>query len=244
MSAIGPTLRLACIDSDAMPLFGLADENGVRPGYEPEAAALVADHLGAEVRWVFLPWSEMIPAARSGEVHGVWCGQGITPTRQVQVDFTRPYAVFDESVLVRRGAGVSRPEDLAGRRVAAIAESANLALAQTFPGVEVVAFDGGSADVFGDMLAALRDERVDAVVDDDVALVPLADDPGLELAFTVPTRNRWAVGVGKDFPDVRDELDRALAGVVADGRLGQAWRRWMPDLAYPFAEQETVGSRG
>lgn len=240
MSVLGPSLRLACIDSDAPPLFSKAETDGTRRGYEPDAAALVAAELGLPLEWVFLPWSQMIPAAQSGEVHGVWCGQGITPTRQEQVDFTRPYAVFDESVLVRRGSGLATVADLAGRRVAAIDASANMALAETFTGAEVVPFDGGSDDVFGDMLGALRSGDVDAVVDDDVALVPLADHPDYELAFTVPTRNRWAVGVGKDFPEVRSEIDRALGAVIADGRLGEAWRRWMPDLGYPFTETAEV----
>ena len=35
-------LRLACIDADAPPLFGLADGAGVRQGFEPAVAELIA----------------------------------------------------------------------------------------------------------------------------------------------------------------------------------------------------------
>jgi polar amino acid transport system substrate-binding protein len=242
MSVLGDTLRLACIDSDAPPLFTLAQPDGTRGGYEPDAAALVAAELGLPLEWVVLPWSQMIPAVQRGEAHGVWCGQGITAERQEQVDFTRPYAVFDESVLVRRGSGIKGQDDLRGQRVAAIAGSANMSLARTFTGAEIVPFDGGSDDVFADMLAALRSEEVDAVVDDDVVFVPLGQDPRYEQAFTVATRNRWAVGVSKERPEVREAIDAALAAVIADGRLGEVWRRWMPDLAYPFAAQESAGA--
>lgn len=226
-------LRLTCVDLHAPPLFDKSPDGVRRTGYEPDAAQLVADALGRKLSWVIMPWSEMIPAVRSGAADAIWCGQGVTEQRAALVDFTRPYAVFDESVLVRAGSGVRSPRDLAGRRVAAIAGSTNYALAKTFPGAELVAFDGASDDVFGEMVDALRAGRVDAVVDDDVVTVPLGADPNFELAFTVPTRNRWAVAVAKDRPELRGQLDAALAGVIADGGLEKAWRHWIPSLPFP-----------
>lgn len=59
------TLRLACIDSDAPPLFRLADADGARHGYEPAAATAVAHELGLRVQWVVLPWSDMIQIGRA-----------------------------------------------------------------------------------------------------------------------------------------------------------------------------------
>lgn len=233
-------LRLACLDADAPPLFSKQQPDGSRAGYEPEAAALVAAELGRPLEWVCVPWADMLPAVREHRADAVWCGQGIIPSRVAQVDFTRPYAVFDESVLVRRGSGIATPEDLRGRRVAAIAGSVNEALALTFDGALVVPFGGTSDDVYGEMLAALTGGDVDAVVDDDVVFVPLGDHPDYELAFTVATRNRWGVGVAKDRPELLAELDAALGRVIADGRFEQAWRRWMPSLAFP--EELRTGS--
>ncbi len=110
-----------------------------------------------------------------------------------------------------------------------------MALAQTFTGAVTVPFGGASDDVFGEMLAAPSAGQVDAVVDDDVALVPFGDHPEYETAFTVATGNRWGIGVAKDRPELLAELDAALAAVIADGRLEQVWRQWMPTLAYPAA---------
>ena len=80
------------------------------------------------------------------------------------------------------------------------------------------------------MIGALREGAVDAVVDDDVALLALAGDPGLEIAFTVPTRNAWGVAVAKDRPQLCAQIDGALAQIIAAGELEAAWRRWMPGL--------------
>ena len=91
-----------------MPLFGKS-RDGVREGYEPAAAALVAESLGRPLEWVFTPWVEMVDALNAGHGDAIWCGQGITAERRRRVDFTRPYAVFDESLLVRAGSGLSSP---------------------------------------------------------------------------------------------------------------------------------------
>jgi polar amino acid transport system substrate-binding protein len=226
-------IRFVCIDADAMPLFGKS-RAGVREGYEPAAAALVAETLGRPLEWVFKPWVEMVPAIDAGEGDAIWCGQGITDERRERVDFTRPYAVFDESLLVLAGSGIGSAADLTGKRLAAIAGSTNMALAETFEGASPVAFGGESDDVFGEMIGALRAGDVDAVVDDDVAFLAIAEDPDFEIAFTVPTRNEWGVAVPKERPELRDELDGALAEVMRDGRLEACWESWLPGLAYPF----------
>jgi polar amino acid transport system substrate-binding protein len=226
-------LRLVCMDADAMPLFGPM-RDGARPGYEPAVGELLADVLGRPLEWVIRPWDRFYPSVDEGEGDAVLCGQGITPSRQAQVDFTRPYATFDESLMVRSGSGIGAVDDTAGKRIGAIAGSTNMALAETFPGAELVPFSGGSDDVFGEMIAALRAGEVDGIVDDDVALIPLGGDDAFEIAFTVPTRNAWGLAVSKSRPEWRDELDAALQSVVDDGRLRAAWERWMPELTYPF----------
>ena len=226
-------LRLACIDADAPPLFGLSSAPGGRQGYEPAVAELVAAELGRPLEWVIVPWGEMLPSVQRHDVDAVLCGQGIIPSREEQVSFTRPYGVFHEGVLIRRGDAVAGPADLVGKRVAAIEASANMTLAESFEGAVTVPFN--SDHVYEDMLAALRSGEVDAVVDDDVVFVPLGEsDPTYELAFTVETGNRWGIGVAKDRPEVLAEIDGALAAVIADGRLHAAWTTWMPTLDYPF----------
>jgi polar amino acid transport system substrate-binding protein len=231
---VADALRLACADIEAPPLFHASGGGQDRRGFEPDVGRAVAKALGRPLEWRFVPWSEMLPSVRSGDADGVLCGQGITAERMELVDFTRPYAVFSESVLVRAGSGIESPEGLRGLRVGAIAGSTNMALAETFEGAERVPFSGTSDDVFGEMLAALRSGDVDAVVDDDVALIPVADDPELAIAFTVETQNRWGIAVSKAEPQLRGELDDALDRLDADGELATIWSRWMPSLPYPF----------
>jgi polar amino acid transport system substrate-binding protein len=231
-------LRIICVNLDAPPLL-FRERDGKRDGYEPAVTELVAGRLGRPIEWVFRPWAEMVPSLLRGDGDAIWSGQGITAKRRQVVDFTRPYAIFDESVIVHSRSGVKGPEDLVGLRVAAIADSTNMALAETFPGIVTVAFDGAGTDVFGDMIGALRRGEVDAVVDDDVVVLPLEDDPELEIAFTAPTRNKWGVAVAKDRPDLRNQLDLTIGDAIADGSLERVWREWMPWLSFPRADLDS-----
>jgi polar amino acid transport system substrate-binding protein len=229
-------LTVGCGDLDALPLFGKMDADGHRDGYEPAAAALVAERMGLALRWVPLEWIEFYPALHDGRVDAIWCGQGIIPEREALAAFTRPYAVFDESLVVRPEFAdrVKGPDDCGGLRIGAIAGSTNMKLTETFPGVVAVPFDGATEDVYGDMIAATRSGDVDGFVDDDVVMVPLDREPDLHLAFTVPTRNRWGIAVRHGEGDLLEAIDGALAAAIADGSLASAWHRWMPDLTFPL----------
>mgnify|MGYP001458491617 CR=1 FL=1 len=226
-------LRIACIDSEALPLFDLKDDQGNRVGYEPAAAKLVFDRIGEDFEWVYLNWEDMLPTVAAGEVDAVWCGQAITEERARQVDFTEPYAIFDETVITRAGRGITEAEQLRGLKVGAIANSANMALAETFDGAILVPFEG--EDVFGAMIEATRDGTIDAFVDDDVVMLPLAEqDPDFDVAFTVKTQNRWAVGVKPGNDELREAINAGLEAVIADGSLAKVWSQWMPALDFPL----------
>lgn len=227
------TLKVICADLPAPPLFW-RDEQGQRHGYEADLARALGARLGRQTQFVYRNWADFYPALDAGDGDILLCGQGISEYRKTLGDFSEAYAVFDEAVMVLRGSPVKSPADLVGKRVGAIANSLNMALAETFTGCITVPFGGDSEDVMGDMVKALRAGEVDAFVDDDVALVPLADEPDLAIAFIEPTHNRWGIAVKKGNPAWLAEVDAALAALKADGELERIWKHWMPTLAYPF----------
>jgi polar amino acid transport system substrate-binding protein len=226
-------LQIACAALDATPLFWTG-EDGERHGFEPDVAELAFAEAGLEFDWVFLQWSDFLPSVAEGRTDGVWCGQGIIPERLELVDFTDPYGIFNESVIMRAGEAVSTHAGLTGKRVGAIADSANMRLARTFGGAILVPFDGSSDDVFGDMVGALRAGEIDAVVDDDVALIPIAEASDIDMAFTVETRNPWGMGVRKGNDELRETVNSAIARIKSNGRLEAIWTKWLPELRYPF----------
>jgi polar amino acid transport system substrate-binding protein len=226
------TLLIACADLDARPLFW-TDPQRQRHGYEPAVADAVARYAGFAVEWKFFNWADFTPSLENRVVDAIWCGCAITPERAQHVLFSQPYAVFNESVLVRAGTNVIGPDELLGQRVGAIAGSTNMALAADWPGCELVAFDGQSDNVFLDMIEALRAGNLDAVVDDEPAFGGILEDPTFQIAFTVATRNRWGVAMRHEDRRLKASIDGALAELTKNGELATIWEQWLPELPFP-----------
>ena len=223
-------LTLCCSDMAAPPLFW-TEADGARHGYEPDAAQAVAESLGLELHWIFRQWADFARALADGECDGIWCGSAITPERERRFLYTRPYAVFDESVAVRAG-------DAVGCRVGSARTPGRRDRRQYEhgPGRDVrgavcVPFDGVTDDVFGDMLRALQTGEVDAVVDDDVAFLGIERSyPDIRVAFTVATRNPWGCALRLGDAELKGALDDA----IAQADLPAVWRQWLPTLSYPL----------
>jgi polar amino acid transport system substrate-binding protein len=227
-ATIEPGVLTLCCTSLACPPLFWSDADGSRHGYEADAAAAVAAASGLELRWIFRQFSAFREALQARECDAIWCGSAITPERREIFSYSRPYAVFSESVVVRPDSPARGPDELAGMRVAAIAGSTNMALARTFSGVKLIDFDGYSDDILGDMLDALRTGKVDAVVDDDVVF--LAPDPTIRVAFTAPSRNAWGAACRKG----DDALVALLDDAIACSDLRAVWERCLPTLPFPL----------
>jgi polar amino acid transport system substrate-binding protein len=229
-------LRLACSDIDARPLFW--NEGTTRHGYEPAAAQAVADALGVELEWVYTPWDDRWPAVLAGDADAVWCGMAMTPERQQTMQFSAPYAMFNESLVTRVGSGVSTPAQTTGMRIGVPANSTNEKLARSWDGAVVVPF-AGHDDVFTALIDALVDGSIDGIVDDEPALVPLTQrDPRLELAFSVPTRHRWGAAMRPGSDDLAALINTGIAAALASGSLARHWERHLPFLDFPLGQQE------
>jgi polar amino acid transport system substrate-binding protein len=231
-------LRLSCTALDARPLFWEDAGDGgaaVRRGYEPELAAAVAAATGRRLVWDYRAWEDRLPAVLRGDVDGAWCGVAWTAERAGRFGLSVPYAVFDETLVVRADDPASGPGDLTGRRVAACAGSTNLDLVASWPGVHPVPFDGeASGDVFQDMIDAVLSGHVDGFVDDTPAMVPLAErEPRLRVAHTAPTGHRWCCATAPGASGLLRDLDDAIGRLAADGTLADLWRRHLPFLPVP-----------
>ncbi|WP_088892973.1 substrate-binding periplasmic protein [Leptolyngbya ohadii] len=225
-------LHIIASDFDARPMTCV--EQGVRSGYEPDLTRLVCDRLGLEPVWHNTPMTEFYTRAQSGKYDVVWFNQAITEERQQWVDFTRPYGLFDEAVLVRSDSVVHSPGDLAGRKVGGLADSTNIALVETFPDTIAVPFPG-SDKVLPEMLAALRAGEIDGLIDDELVLiVPAEEDNSLRVAFTLPTRVPFGIGVQKGQSDLRDAINASLEELIADGTMAKLWAKWIPWKPFPF----------
>lgn len=60
-------------------------------GFDVDMTTYIADRLGVNVRWVEMPFANLIPALQERQVDMIIAAMYITPEREQQVDFAAPY---------------------------------------------------------------------------------------------------------------------------------------------------------
>ncbi len=230
-TAIPGCLAIAASNFDARPMSYLNE--GRRLGYEPELARLVCAELGLKPVWHNLPMADFYSSLKTGHCDVVWFNQAITEERRTWADFTRPYGLFDEAAIVQADSPVHSPSDLAGLRVGGLADSTNLTLAKGFNNVEIVSFPG-SDQVLPEMLEALREGKIDALIDDELVLIVAAEDPKLRVAFSVPTQVPFGIAVRQGETELVDALNDTLNALIADDTVAQLWAHWIPWKPFPL----------
>lgn len=222
-------LKFICADLDARPLFWT--EGNKRFGFEPEIAQAIAKEMGEELQWIFLKWADFSMYLLSGKADAIMCGSAITPEREKQFLYSKPYAYFNESVLIRSEDRFEKPEDFQGKILGAIHESTNMALAQQWKGCQYRAFNGTSDNVFKEMIDALYNGEIDGIVDDEPAFGGTIQDPKFKIAFTVETKNAWGVAIQKDNFSLKEKIDKALNN-IHQNRIHK--KIWLKNFTIPY----------
>lgn len=213
-------------------LFGQLDPvSGVVSGFDADLGREIAKAMGLredQIEFRDLLVEERIPALQSGEVDMVIVVMTITPGREEQVEFSRPYYLAGQSILVQRDARtVSSLRDLGGRRVCVPTESTSEeTLMEVAPGVELVYRETLPACV-----AALKDDEVDAMSTDDIILAGFAaDDDELVLVGGQFTQEPYGVALPDGDVEFAAFIDGVIEEMIGDGRWGKLYYQYLGDI--------------
>ena len=82
--------------------WAMKDKTGNFIGFEIEVAKRLAQDMGVELELVPTRWSGIIPALLTGKFDIIIGGMGITPARNLKVNFSDPYEYSGMSILANR----------------------------------------------------------------------------------------------------------------------------------------------
>ena len=98
----GRTIR-AVTENAFTPLNFVDPKTGKAVGWEYDAVNEIGKRLNAKIVWSVTTWDTMIQAIRDGQYDVGMDGISITDDRKKQVDFSDPYMVSQQFMLVRKG---------------------------------------------------------------------------------------------------------------------------------------------
>lgn len=148
-------------------------------GFDVVIASMLAEKMGMKVQIVKLDWDNLIPALQHDQIDAVIAGMTDTADRREQVDFTTPYYVSEEVVIVRKNgpvAGITSISELSGHKVQGQMNTIYDTIIDQIAGVVHVP----AAETFPASIQALLSGGVDAVTSElPVAIGVVAANPDL-----------------------------------------------------------------
>jgi len=232
-----PPLRWAAATDSNAPYAFYGPGNKLT-GFELEIIQAIAREMGREPVFVPNDWDGLIPGLSRGLYDCVICGIEITPEKSQEVRFTNPYYVTYEQVVVKRGTPrVASLDQLAGKQVGTLSQTASFVMLSKIPGVIVKTYDeevNAYADVVNGRLFGV-------LLDYPIAKYYAFANPNLQ--FTGPPFGQISYGIAlsRTNPALLEEMNAALGRVIASGEMRDIlsrWGLWTAMVADTFGQPE------
>lgn len=221
------------------PPFNFYDEDGVLTGFNVDLARAICLQLQVTCEVSERPWAQLLPSLQKSDVDAVIAGHAVTAQALQKVAFSDRY-FHTPGRFARRGKNTgltATPEGLEGKRIAVASGTAHEAyVRQFFRGSRILVFD--NPDIARE---ALKAGEVDVVFGDAVSLSFWINGTASEQcctfsggAFLEPKffGDGMAIALPKDDPQLKADVNNALAEVRTSGRFIELVTRYFPFRLY------------
>ncbi|WP_303721465.1 transporter substrate-binding domain-containing protein [Malonomonas rubra] len=210
--------------------WAMKDKQGGYTGFEIEVAERLAADMGVEVQFVPTKWSGIIPALLTGKFDIIIGGMGITPQRNLKVNFSNPYEFSGMSIVANRKLaagkmGLDTYNDPELTIVARIGTTAAAAAKKYLPQAQLRLFDDE-----GQALQEVLNNRAAAMVSSqpfpEFQTIKYADKLFLPLVGKTFTKEPIGFAIRKGDIDFLNYLNNWILVKNADGWLQERYDYW------------------
>lgn len=210
--------QLVVATSPDFPPFEFLDGSQI-VGIEPALMQAIADKLGMELVWEQVDFDSIIPGIQAERYDVGAAGITITPDRQKNCDFSNPYFLANQVIVVNPGSDIQSKADLTGKTIAVQTGTT----AETYcldNGYEILSFASNI-----DAQAALTSGKADAWVVDNEVAVKMAGEQNLTVLDEAMTSEPYALAFAKG-SDLVDQVNQALSQLLQDGTVEQIFQEY------------------
>jgi ABC-type amino acid transport substrate-binding protein len=196
---------------------------GEYTGFDIELMEAIGEKIGRTPEFQDTSFETIFRDVQQGKFEAVISAATITEEREKAVDFSNPYYLSEQAVLVKEGSDIESLEDLEGKTVAVQQGTTGQELAkEELGGSEVRPYPEGP-----DAVNALKAGTVEGVIiDAPVAQNAVEKSGGVEIAEKVPTEEEYGIAVGQGETELLDEINKGLEEVLDDGTYKKIYEKW------------------
>ena len=232
-----PVLRWAA-DPDSNAPYAFYNSENKLTGFEYEIINAIAREMGRTTKFIQNDWDGLIPGLGRGLYDVVICGIEITPEKAGEVLFSNPYYVTFEQLVDRRGQPpISSLDQLKGKTIGTLDQTAALAMLEKTPGVVAKTYSE-EVNAYQDIL---NNRLYGVLLDYPIAKYYAAPNPNLQFPGPPFGQIVYGIAIKKGNTALQQEVNAALAKVIASGEMRDIlsrWGLWTPTIAGALGQPE------
>jgi polar amino acid transport system substrate-binding protein len=218
---------------DSFPPLGFRSENNEIVGFDIDMAREVAAIIGVDAEFKPIVWDNKMFELNGNNIDLIWNGFTVTPEREKEILFSKPYLENRQVAVVLRDSGISAKVDLGGKKIGlqggSSAEDAFKKDAEVYASV-----GEGNLKRYEDNVAAMMDldnGRIGAVIMDEVVCKYQISDKGDQYKILIEAFDEESYAVGARLNDkaLMFEIDNALQKLRENGKAAEISKKWFGD---------------
>lgn len=207
------------------PPYGTTDARNNPDGYDADVAKLLAKYLDVKLDLIPVTGPNRIPFLLTDKVDVLVASLAITPEREKQVQFSRPYSAASMVLLGPKNVTINSPEDLAKYKIGVPrASTTDLGVTKIAPpGTNIRRFDDDAS-----ALQAMMARQIDAAGTSSViAAAAQKRAPGQYQIKYVVNEQLMAITMRQDRPDLLAAMNEFVATNLANNQLNGLFEKWL-----------------
>lgn len=214
-------------------LFGLMNiKTGEIQGFDIDIAKAVTKKIlgkDGKANFVQVTSKTRIPLLKNGNIDAIIATMSISKDREKQVDFSNSYFAAGQAILVKRTSSIKSVKDLNkdGMVVLGVKGSTSVINMKKYaPKAEVLELDD-----YAQALTALKSGQGDALTTDNGILYGMVkENSDFAVVGGTFTHEPYGIAIDKGQGEFKNEVNKALAEMRADGSYEKLLNKWFGDI--------------
>ena len=212
---------------DSFPPMGFRDENNNIVGFDIDVATEVANRMGVELKLQPIEWSTKEMELNTGSVDCLWNGLSIDDERKQAMDLSEPYMTNRMVLAVLNDSEYTDQASLAGKTIGVQNGSTAEKILEESDFAKTI----GNTIGFKDNVTAfmeLETKGIDAIFMDEVVAnyAITSQNKDFKVLEDGLTEEEYAVGFKKGNTALKNEVQKYIDEMKADGTMTQISEKW------------------
>ncbi|HEY0177503.1 MAG TPA: transporter substrate-binding domain-containing protein [Pedobacter sp.] len=202
--------------------------SAVFEGFEVDMISAVAEILDLELHYEVSLWANILEKLYKGELDMICSAVTMTASRQMILEFSKPYLQFQLCAIVNQGSSIAELSDFKDKRIGIrIATEAEKYVMSQFP-ANLTVHAATNHELYQKLLAG----RIDVLIDDSpIAGGFLHKHPALKIGMFMPgTESQYAIAMKKGDIKLKNQINTTMELLKTNGTYDAIYKKWFSDI--------------